>query len=144
MRTLPTFLISSNLSLNLCSSASTFHLHHPYFCFLVVEYIYFSPFLLDCWLPCRVAAGSVAKMGLDNDTRGWIMTCVSGVGKIWKQRKLGRFSNCTIACVFGSSIICIDLIIQHIPGKQNFRIQDSNVFLSSSLSLSSGVMVRPT
>ena len=91
-----------------------------------------------------MAAGSVAKMGLDNDTRGWIMTCVSGVGKIWEQRKLGRFSNWTTACVFGSSIICVDLIIQHIPGKQNFRIQDSNIFLSSSLSLSFGVMVRHT
>lgn len=63
-------------------------------------------------------------MGLDNDTRGWIMTCVSA-----------------IACVFGSSIICVDLIIQHIPGKKNFRIQDSNAFLSSSLSLSFGVML---
>ena len=72
------------------------------------------------------------------------MTCVSGVGKIWEQKELGQFSNQTIACVFGSSIICVDLIIQHIPGKQNFRIQDSNVFLSSSLSLSFGVMVRPT
>lgn len=46
------------------------------------------------------------------------------------------------ACVVGSSIICVDLIVQHIPGKQNFRIQDSNTFLSSSLSLSFGVMVR--
>ncbi|KAM0794102.1 Zinc/iron permease [Usnea florida] len=63
-------------------------------------------------------------MGLDNDTRGWIMTAVSGV-----------------ACVFGSSIICVDLMIQHIPGKQNFKIQDSNTFLSSSLSLSFGVML---
>ena len=51
-------------------------------------------------------------------------------------------TNTAIACVFGSSIICVDLIIQHIPGKQNFRIQDSNVFLSASLSLSFGVMVR--
>lgn len=63
-------------------------------------------------------------MGLDNDTRGWIMTCVSG-----------------IACVFGSSIICVDLIIQHFPGKRNFRIQDSDTFLSASLSLSFGVML---
>lgn len=61
---------------------------------------------------------------LDNDTRGWIMSCVSG-----------------IACVVGSSIICVDLIIQCIPTKRNFRIQDSDAFLSASLSLSFGVMV---
>lgn len=45
------------------------------------------------------------------------------------------------ACVVGASIICVDLIIRHIPGKRNFRVQDSNPFLSSSLSLSFGVMV---
>ncbi|KAI9827909.1 MAG: hypothetical protein M1819_006852 [Sarea resinae] len=63
-------------------------------------------------------------MALDNDTRGWIMTCVSGV-----------------ACVLGSSIIGVDLLIQYLPGQKNFRIQDSNAFLSSSLSLSFGVMI---
>ncbi|KAL8701953.1 MAG: hypothetical protein Q9224_000252 [Gallowayella concinna] len=52
------------------------------------------------------------------------MSCVSG-----------------LACVVGSSIICVDLIIQRIPGKRNFRIQDNNTFLSSSLSLSFGVMM---
>lgn len=46
------------------------------------------------------------------------------------------------ACVVGSSIICIDLLVRHIPGKSNFRVQDSNAFLSASLSLSFGVMVR--
>ncbi|TID14658.1 Zinc/iron permease [Venturia nashicola] len=61
---------------------------------------------------------------MDNDTRGWIMTGLSG-----------------IACTVGASIICVDLIIQQIPGRRNFRIQDSNVFLSSSLSLSFGVML---
>ena len=45
------------------------------------------------------------------------------------------------ACVVGASVICVDLIIRRIPGKRNFRIQDSNAFLSSSLSLSFGVMV---
>lgn len=50
-------------------------------------------------------------------------------------------SDSIIACVFGSSIICIDLVIQRIPGRRNFKIQDSNTFLSSSLSLTSGVMV---
>ena len=43
--------------------------------------------------------------------------------------------------VVGSSIICIDLIVQRIPSKRKFRIQDSDAFLSASLSLSSGVMV---
>lgn len=38
----------------------------------------------------------------------------------------------------------MDLIVRHIPGKSNFRIQDSNIFLSSSLSLSFGVMVSPS
>ncbi|CAI6334362.1 unnamed protein product [Periconia digitata] len=63
-------------------------------------------------------------MGLDNDARGWIMTAVSG-----------------IACTFGASIICVDVLIRQIPGKQDFRIQDSNAFLSSGLSLSFGVMI---
>lgn len=52
------------------------------------------------------------------------MSCVSG-----------------LACIVGSSIICVDLIIQRIPGKRNFRIQDNNTFLSASLSLSFGVML---
>ncbi|KAG4027154.1 hypothetical protein MFRU_032g00200 [Monilinia fructicola] len=61
---------------------------------------------------------------LDNDTRGWIMSMVSGV-----------------ACVIGSCIICIDLLIRCISSKKNFRIQDSNSFLAASLSLSFGVMI---
>jgi len=64
-------------------------------------------------------------MVLDNDARGWIMTVVSG-----------------IACTFGASIICVDLIIRQFPGKKSFKIQDSNTFLSTGLSLSFGVMVR--
>ncbi|CAO1603520.1 Zinc transporter [Xanthoria calcicola] len=63
-------------------------------------------------------------MVLDNDTRGWIMSCVSG-----------------LACIVGSGIIYVDLVVQRIPGKRTFRIQDSNTFLSSSLSLSFGVML---
>ncbi|KAK4969223.1 Zinc transporter [Elasticomyces elasticus] len=62
-------------------------------------------------------------MVLSNDTRGWIMTCMSG-----------------IACTLGASVICVDLIIRLFPGKRNFKIQDSDAFLSSSLSLSFGVM----
>lgn len=38
-------------------------------------------------------------------------------------------------------MICVDLVIRYIPGKQDFRIQDSNSFLACSLSLSFGVMV---
>ncbi|ORY10717.1 Zinc/iron permease [Clohesyomyces aquaticus] len=58
-------------------------------------------------------------MVLDNDTRGWIMTAVSGI----------------------ASIICVDLLIRRLPGKKNFKIEDSNVFLSLGLSLSFGVMI---
>jgi hypothetical protein len=41
-----------------------------------------------------------------------------------------------------ASIICVDLIIRQFPGKKNFKIEDSNTFLSAGLSLSFGVMVR--
>ncbi|KAG8665612.1 Zinc transporter [Fusarium poae] len=67
---------------------------------------------------------SAASGGLDNDTRGWIMCVVSG-----------------IACVVGASIVCVDVIVRLFPGKKSFRIQDSNVFLACSLSLSFGVML---
>ncbi|QSS63997.1 vacuolar Zn-iron permease [Histoplasma capsulatum] len=63
-------------------------------------------------------------MGLDNDIRGWVMSCVSG-----------------IACVLGSSIICVDVIARNCFGLKNFKISDSNVFLSASLSLSAGVLL---
>ncbi|KIV91854.1 hypothetical protein PV10_06347 [Exophiala mesophila] len=63
-------------------------------------------------------------MVLDNDTRGWIMTCISGV-----------------ACIFGASIICVDLVVRHIPRYRDFSISESDVFLSASLSLSFGVML---
>ncbi|KAI9852999.1 MAG: hypothetical protein M1838_002778 [Thelocarpon superellum] len=52
------------------------------------------------------------------------MTCVSGV-----------------ACILGASIICVDYLVRLFPGKKRFRIQDSHVFLSASLSLSFGVML---
>lgn len=45
------------------------------------------------------------------------------------------------ACIIGASIIWIDLLICYIPGKSDFNIQESNVFLASALSLSFGVMV---
>lgn len=41
-----------------------------------------------------------------------------------------------------ASIICVDRIIRKLPGKKNFKIENSNPFLSSGLSLSFGVMVR--
>ncbi|KZZ95890.1 vacuolar Zn-iron permease [Moelleriella libera RCEF 2490] len=66
----------------------------------------------------------LAARSIDNDTRGWIMCIVSG-----------------IACVFGASVICVDFIVRLFPGKRNFRIQESNVFLACSLSLSFGVML---
>ncbi|KAG6004453.1 hypothetical protein E4U21_001075 [Claviceps maximensis] len=66
----------------------------------------------------------LASQSLDNDTRGWVMCVVSG-----------------IACIFGASIICVDFVVRLFPGKHNFRIQESNFFLASSLSLSFGVMM---
>ncbi|KAM0716206.1 hypothetical protein Q7P37_007651 [Cladosporium fusiforme] len=63
-------------------------------------------------------------MVLSNDERGWVMTVLSG-----------------IACILGASVICVDIIIRQFPGKRNFRIQDSDTFLSMSLSLSFGVML---
>ncbi|KAG9233965.1 ZIP zinc transporter [Amylocarpus encephaloides] len=61
---------------------------------------------------------------MDNDTRGWIMTLVSG-----------------IACMAGASVIYVDKIVQLLPGRQNFDLQENNTFLGSSLSLSFGVML---
>lgn len=46
-----------------------------------------------------------------------------------------------IACTAGASIICVDLIIRQFPGKKDFKIEDSNPFLSAGLSLSFGVMI---
>jgi ZIP family zinc transporter len=63
-------------------------------------------------------------MVLSNDERGWVMTSLSG-----------------LACILGASVICIDIIIRQFPGKRDFRIQDSDTFLSMSLSLSFGVML---
>ncbi|KAK3333258.1 ZIP zinc transporter [Cercophora scortea] len=63
------------------------------------------------------------SVGVDNDTRGWILCTVSG-----------------IACVFGACIICVDVPIR-LMGKRDFRIEASSVFLACSLSLSFGVMI---
>ncbi|EPE03463.1 zip zinc transporter [Ophiostoma piceae UAMH 11346] len=61
---------------------------------------------------------------ISNDTRGWILCVISAV-----------------ACVAGACIVCVDVFIRLLPGKKNFNIQDSSAFLSSSMSLSFGVMI---
>jgi hypothetical protein len=77
------------------------------------------------------------------------MTCVSGIGILPPySRDLSPFVSCAVlthdgisACTLGAAIICVDIIVQQFPGKRDFKIQESSVFLSASLSLSSGVMV---
>ncbi|KAG0161536.1 hypothetical protein PDIDSM_9070 [Penicillium digitatum] len=59
-----------------------------------------------------------------NDLRGWVMSVVSGV-----------------ACVLGSSIICVDVLVQVVSRRRSFRIANSSNFLSASLCLSAGVML---
>ncbi|TLD31438.1 hypothetical protein PspLS_01990 [Pyricularia sp. CBS 133598] len=62
---------------------------------------------------------------MDQDgTRGWIMCIVSG-----------------IACISGASFICVDIFVRRFTRSKTFRIEDSNAFLASSLSLSFGVMI---
>ncbi|PLB47140.1 hypothetical protein P170DRAFT_511785 [Aspergillus steynii IBT 23096] len=63
-------------------------------------------------------------MAASNDLRGWVMSAVSGV-----------------ACVLGSSVICIDVILRHFSHRKNFQIVNHNGFLSASLGLSAGVML---
>ncbi|EFX00244.1 zip metal ion transporter [Grosmannia clavigera kw1407] len=59
-----------------------------------------------------------------DDRRGWILCVVSA-----------------IACIFGACFICVDVFVRLLPGQKDFRIEDSNAFLASSLSLSFGVMI---
>ncbi|KAJ5791239.1 uncharacterized protein N7518_008250 [Penicillium psychrosexuale] len=59
-----------------------------------------------------------------NDLRGWVMSTVSGV-----------------ACVLGSSIICVDVLVQVVSRRKSFQIANSSHFLSASLCLSAGVML---
>lgn len=71
------------------------------------------------------------------------MTVLSGVGEfgsLGETLSLAEADRCA-ACIFGASFICVDLIVRQFPGKKGWRIQDSDVFLSTSLSLSFGVMV---
>jgi ZIP family zinc transporter len=44
--------------------------------------------------------------------------------------------------MFGASIIYVEYIVRLFPSWKQFRIQDSNVFLACSFSMSFGVMVR--
>ncbi|EAW18481.1 Zn(2+) transporter ZRT3 [Aspergillus fischeri NRRL 181] len=63
-------------------------------------------------------------MAANSDLRGWLMSGVSG-----------------IACVLGSSLICIDVILRRFSRRKDFQIVNSNGFLSASLCLSAGVML---
>ncbi|KAL3467213.1 Zinc/iron permease [Aspergillus heterothallicus] len=63
-------------------------------------------------------------MAASNDLRGWVMSAVSGA-----------------ACVLGSSVICVDLLVRRFSPRSDFQIAHSNVFLSASLCLSAGVIL---
>ncbi|KAL4879004.1 Zinc/iron permease [Aspergillus karnatakaensis] len=63
-------------------------------------------------------------MAASNDLRGWVMSAVSGV-----------------ACVLGSSVICVDLLLRRYWPQSNFQIVHNNGFLSASLCLSAGVIL---
>ncbi|EIT78719.1 zinc transporter [Aspergillus oryzae 100-8] len=63
-------------------------------------------------------------MAASNDVRGWIMSGVSGV-----------------ACILGSAVICVDVLLRHFSRGKGFQIVNNNAFLSASLCLSAGVML---
>ncbi|KAL3484923.1 Zinc/iron permease [Aspergillus germanicus] len=63
-------------------------------------------------------------MAASNDLRGWVMSAVSGA-----------------ACVLGSSVICVDILVRRFSPRSDFQIAHSNVFLSASLCLSAGVIL---
>lgn len=46
-----------------------------------------------------------------------------------------------IACILGSAIVCIDLLVQSCTRRKSFRIINNSEFLSASLCLSSGVLL---
>ncbi|KAI5787347.1 Zinc/iron permease [Pyronema domesticum] len=60
---------------------------------------------------------------ISNDSRGWILACVSG-----------------LACAFGACFINLDIIAHIVPQWRSFNIRESTTFLAASLSLSFGVM----
>ncbi|KAL4785507.1 Zinc/iron permease [Aspergillus varians] len=63
-------------------------------------------------------------MAASTDLRGWVMSAISGV-----------------ACVLGSSVICVDILLRHFWPRSHFQIVRSNAFLSASLCLSAGVIL---
>ncbi|RAH70471.1 Zn(2+) transporter ZRT3 [Aspergillus aculeatinus CBS 121060] len=63
-------------------------------------------------------------MAASNDLRGWVMSAVSGA-----------------ACVLGSSVICVDIVLRQLTRRKDFQIVHNNAFLSASLCLSAGVML---
>lgn len=71
------------------------------------------------------------------------MTGLSGIGMLARYvvNLYHTLTRCA-ACVFGASFICVDIIVRQFPGKRGWKIQNSDTFLSISLSLSFGVMVR--
>lgn len=75
--------------------------------------------------------------------RGRCGCVTSSTPASYNVRMTARRANllCPLACVFGASVICVDIFVRLLPGKKDFRIQDSNTFLACSLSLSFGVMV---
>jgi hypothetical protein len=70
----------------------------------------------------------------------WYVDVLLFSGKVEMTSNLSRLA----ACFLGAGVIYIDLLVRRLPGKQNFKIENSNGFLSSSLSLSFGVMVGVT
>ncbi|RAL15134.1 Zn(2+) transporter ZRT3 [Aspergillus homomorphus CBS 101889] len=63
-------------------------------------------------------------MAASNDLRGWVMSAVSGA-----------------ACVLGSAVICVDILLRYVSRRKDFQIVHNNAFLSASLCLSAGVML---
>lgn len=84
----------------------------------------------------------------ENDTRGWVMSGVSGVG-MFIRAFCPRCSRVDAnnppanypACIIGAGIICVDLVIRSCCGFKRFDITTNSTFLSSSMGLSAGVMV---
>lgn len=100
----------------------------------------------------------VGVQEVDNDTRGWIMCLASALGMslrhCFKMRVAfrvlyfsrardprGSLTIVPLACAFGSSFVCVDLVARFLPFRAQFRVSQSPTFQACSLSLSFGVMV---
>ena len=84
------------------------------------------------------------EAALANDTRGWIMSCVSGIGMYYPSCTPGPWhsdADLPVACIIGAGIVCIDVLATKFLGAKAFKLVESQAFLSSSLSLSAGVLV---